>query len=45
VQQIIEYCQQDVAVTRDVFLHGLNKGYIEIAKADESKARFNVTWS
>lgn len=45
VDQIIEYCKQDVAVTRDVFLHGLNKGYVEIDKADGSKAKFTVNWS
>lgn len=45
VQKIIDYCLQDVEVTRDVFLHGLNKGYVEIMKADESKARFTVNWS
>lgn len=45
VQKIIEYCLKDVEVTRDVFLHGLNKGFIEIMKADESKARFTVSWA
>ncbi len=45
VEKIIEYCLKDVEVTRDVFLHGLNQGFIEIMKADESKARFNVNWS
>ncbi|MGE3261851.1 MAG: ribonuclease H-like domain-containing protein [Bacteriovoracia bacterium] len=45
VQQIIDYCIKDVEVTRDVFLHGLNKGYVEIDKADGSKAKFTVNWS
>jgi DEAD/DEAH box helicase domain-containing protein len=45
VDKIIEYCLQDVKVTRDVFLHGLNKGFLEVMKADESKAKFNVNWS
>jgi DEAD/DEAH box helicase domain-containing protein len=45
VDKIIEYCIKDVEVTRDVFLHGLNQGYIEIMKADESKAKFTVNWS
>jgi len=45
VQKIIEYCIKDVEVTRDVFLHGLNQGFIEIMKADESKAKFTVNWS
>ncbi len=45
VDKIIEYCLKDVEVTRDVFLHGLNQGYVEIMKADETKARFTVNWS
>ncbi len=44
IDKIIQYCVQDVEVTRDVFLHGLNQGYVEIIKADESKARFTVNW-
>ena len=45
VQKIIEYCLKDVEVTRDVFLHGLNKGFVEIDKADGSKSRFTVNWA
>lgn len=45
VDKIIEYCMKDVEVTRDVFLHGLNKGFIEIDKADGSKAKFIVNWT
>ena len=45
VDKIIEYCLKDVEVTRDIFLHGLNKGYLEVEKADESKSRFTVNWS
>ena len=45
VDKIIEYCLKDVEVTRDVFLHGLNKGYLEVLKADDSKVRFSVNWS
>jgi DEAD/DEAH box helicase domain-containing protein len=45
VAKIIEYCIKDVEVTRDVFLHGLNKGFVEISKADGSKSRFTVNWS
>jgi DEAD/DEAH box helicase domain-containing protein len=45
VDKIIEYCKRDVEVTRDLFLHGLNKGYVEIEKADGGKAKFDVNWS
>lgn len=45
VDKIIEYCQQDVAVTRDVFRHGMEKGFIKIAKADGSATEFPVDWT
>ncbi len=45
VDKIIEYCLQDVKVTRDVFLHGLNKGFIKIEKAEGEPAEFQVNWS
>lgn len=45
VDQIIEYCKQDVAVTRDVFQHGMNKGFIKIAKADGSSVEYPVDWT
>ena len=45
VDKIIEYCLKDVEVTRDLFLHGLNKGFIKIQKADDSAAQFTVNWS
>lgn len=45
VDKIIEYCLQDVQVTRDVFLHGLNKGSIKIEKAEGEPAEFQVNWS
>jgi DEAD/DEAH box helicase domain-containing protein len=45
VQKIIDYCLKDVEVTRDVFLHGLNKGYLEVDKADGTRCRFTVNWS
>jgi DEAD/DEAH box helicase domain-containing protein len=45
IDKIIEYCIKDVEVTRDVFLHGLNQGFVAIQKADETKVKFNVSWS
>lgn len=45
IDKIIEYCLQDVKVTRDVFLHGLNKGFLEVLKADDTKVKFDVNWS
>src|SRR5205814_181263 len=43
VAKIIEYCLKDVEVTRDVFLHGINKGFVAIEKADGTKVPFNVS--
>ncbi len=45
VQKIIDYCLQDVKVTRDLFLHGLNQGWVKIEKAEGPAAQFNVNWS
>ncbi len=45
VQKIIDYCLQDVKVTRDLFLHGLNQGFVKIEKAEGEAATFNVNWS
>lgn len=45
VDMIIEYCQQDVAVTRDVFRYGQKNGSIKIQKADGSAVEFPVDWS
>jgi len=45
VDLIIEYCQQDVAVTRDIFRYGQQHGAIKIQKADGSAVEFPVDWS
>lgn len=45
VRKIIDYCLQDVKVTRDLFLHGLNQGWVKIEKAEGPAAQFNVNWS
>ncbi|NUM89482.1 MAG: ribonuclease H-like domain-containing protein [Bdellovibrionales bacterium] len=45
VQKIIDYCLQDVKVTRDIFLHGLNQGWVRIERAEGPPAQFNVSWS
>lgn len=45
IDKIIEYCQQDVALTRDLLRHGMEKGFIKISKADGSATEFPVDWS
>lgn len=45
VDKIIEYCKQDVVVTRDVFNFGRENGFIKIAKAEGEAAQFPVQWT
>lgn len=45
IDKIIEYCKQDVVVTRDVFQFGMNNGYIKIQKAEGEAAQFPVNWT
>ncbi len=45
VDKIIEYCKQDVAITRDVFQFGMKNDFIKIAKADGSNLEVPVDWS
>jgi len=45
MEKLTEYCKQDVALTRDLFLYGLEKGYIVYRnkKVDE-RVRLVVDW-
>jgi DEAD/DEAH box helicase domain-containing protein len=45
VQKIIEYCMQDVKVTRDVFNHGRQNGFVKIQRSDENIAQVPVQWN
>lgn len=45
IDKIIEYCQKDVEITRDVFTYGMKNGHIKIAKADGVPATFAVQWT
>ena len=44
IDKIIEYCIQDVEITRDVFLHGLEKGYLLIDSRSKGRQRMDVDW-
>ncbi|MGD9162496.1 MAG: DUF1998 domain-containing protein, partial [Desulfobacteraceae bacterium] len=45
MESIIKYCIQDVAATRDLFYHGLEKGHlIYRSRKDNKRARFDVKW-
>lgn len=41
---ITEYCRQDVAVTRDVYLFGKENGYVIFTNKEKKKVRLPVEW-
>jgi DEAD/DEAH box helicase domain-containing protein len=45
VQKIIDYCMQDVRVTRDVFQHGRQNGFVNIQRSEENITRVPVQWN
>ncbi len=38
------YCREDVAITRDLFYHGLNRGYLVYTNKAGTKLRFPTPW-
>jgi len=45
MEKLTEYCKQDVAATRDLFLYGLNNGHlIYRTKTDKTRVRLLVNW-
>lgn len=42
---IIEYCKQDVVVTRDLFLFGEKNGYVEYDSRSRGRQRMEVDWN
>ena len=46
MKKLTDYCQQDVAVTRDLFLYGLEKGHlIYRSKKEGARLRLLVDWN
>ena len=48
VQKIIDYCMQDVKVTRDVFQHGRQNGFVKIQRSEEATnpaTQVSVQWN
>lgn len=45
IDQIIQYCQQDVQVTKDIFEYGRKNGNVKIRKADGSDSEVKVNWN
>jgi DEAD/DEAH box helicase domain-containing protein len=41
---ITEYCRQDVAITRDLFLHGREHGYVLFTNKAGTRVRAPVAW-
>lgn len=44
IQKIIDYCIQDVKVTRDVFQFGRQNGFVKIQRSAENISQVNVSW-
>lgn len=44
IDNIITYCRQDVAVTRDLFLYGLHHGHLLFRNKAEKTVRLPVDW-
>ncbi len=45
MEKLTEYCKQDVAATRDLFLYGINNGHlIYRTKTDKTRVRLLVNW-
>lgn len=45
MQKIIDYCMQDVKVTRDVFNYGRQNGFVKIQRSEENIAQVPVQWN
>lgn len=45
IQKIIDYCLQDVKVTRDVFQYGRQNGFVKIQRSEENITQVPVQWN
>lgn len=45
IQKIIDYCMQDVRVTRDVFQFGRQNGMVRIQRSEEKVVEVPVQWN
>lgn len=45
IQKIIDYCTQDVKVTRDVFQFGRQNGFVRIQRSEEKVVEIPVQWN
>ncbi|MBU0515608.1 MAG: DEAD/DEAH box helicase [Proteobacteria bacterium] len=44
-RRVVDYCQQDVALTRDLFLLGAEQGYLVYRDRNNNRLRLPVDWS
>ncbi|RLB60284.1 MAG: DEAD/DEAH box helicase, partial [Deltaproteobacteria bacterium] len=45
IEKLTHYCKQDVVLTRDLFLYGLEKGYLVYQNKNQNKRlRLLVDW-
>jgi len=44
IERVIDYCIRDVEITRDLFMHGMEKGYVCYEKKDIGSVRLPVEW-
>ena len=45
IQKVIDYCMQDVKVTRDVFNFGRQNGFVKIQRSEEKIVQVPVQWN
>lgn len=45
IQKIIDYCTQDVKVTRDIFQYGRSNGFVKIQRSEERITEVPVQWN
>jgi DEAD/DEAH box helicase domain-containing protein len=45
IDKIIQYCQQDVQVTKDIFEYGRKNGIVKLRRADGSDTAVKVNWN
>lgn len=45
IQKIIDYCMQDVKVTRDIFQFGRQNGFVRIQRSEEKIVEVPVQWN
>ncbi len=45
MKELAEYCARDVEVTKDVFQHGLNNGFLAVQFPEKDPQQFKVDWT